>query len=185
MISVSALQLLCKEILFLHPSKNWSIESYTFIFSQLHHSNSLCLQMNEKEYNHCIFNAMNIITLHIVAPRLLQTSCKMTRFPWTDPQMGLYQEAPRQLWALQEEWKGSQWDSSEKEFPEENRLTQGIRKHYKTFHTIRFSHWSCSMHLQKVQTCSTETSTGLWTHQGWSPAWVGSHRRVMDRRAGS
>lgn len=88
--------------------------------------------MNEEEYDHCIFNAMNIITLHPVAPRLLQTSCKMTGFPWTDPQLGLYQEAPRQLWALQEDCKGSQWDSSEKEFPEENRLTQGIKKHCKT-----------------------------------------------------
>lgn len=62
---------------------------------------------------------------------------------------GLCQDAPWQLYALTEEWKSWQWDSSEKEFPEDNRSIQSTKKHYNV-----------------AQACSAEISTKLWTSPG-------------------
>lgn len=85
---------------------------------------------------------------------------------------------PRQLHALHEGWKSWWWDSSEEEFPEENRLIQSIKKLHQTLHSFFLSHCSCSMELQ--QSLALQKSPQDYEpHQGHSSAWVVSYRRAV------
>lgn len=165
-IALSALQLWsCKEILFLHPSKD--TQQATRIFLS-------CITVI-----YCVCSWMKSSTITVFSMKWTSSQsiqCLLDHFrfqvKWLDFYelilsylSGLCQDAPRQLCALTEEWKSWQWDSSEKEFPEDNRRIQSMKKHY-----------------SMAQACSAEISTKLWTSPGSFPCLGGFLQKAHGQR---